>query len=350
MLVLKYLVQTQLAKSTSQAAGPQSPVSIISHLASKFDDIQHPQARACVLWLVGQYAASDVPSSGPEGVAEWAPDVLRKAVKTFAQEDVLVKLQTVALATKLFVLSPNDYILMLLSQYTFSLARYDTNYDVRDRGRMLASLLAGISPSFADATAEEDRGGVVLRREQVKLVLFEGKAAAVDDDEPGKSVVRITDAVSQTLFVEDANVLLGSLDAITGKPMHGDRILPDWLERGVESALRDTEEDKVQQPVTMVPTAISSSDQQRGFSSVPIVLAPGGSSTAGSGALAKAAWKDLDSFYAEEEEESEDDEDDEDGDGTDQDSEDEESSGEEDDSSEDNESSRHTEGERNART
>jgi AP-3 complex subunit beta len=133
--------------------------------------------------------------------------------------------------------------------------------------------------------------------------------------------------------------------------MHGDRILPDWLERGVESALRDTEEDKVQQPVAVVPTAISSSDQQRGFSSAPIVLAPGGSSTAGSGALAKAAWKDLDSFYAEEEEEeSEDDEDDEDGDSTDQDSEGEESSGEEDDMSEDNESNHQPEREQNPRT
>lgn len=59
---------------------------IISHLARRIDDIRHAQARACVLWLVGQYSSSEEHSTAPEGVAEWAPDVLRKATKTFATE------------------------------------------------------------------------------------------------------------------------------------------------------------------------------------------------------------------------------------------------------------------------
>ena len=95
------------------------------------------------------------------------------------------------------------------------------NYDVRDRARMLGSLLAGISPSLrlylngnsnsssnnsrsntdnddeveeGDEEGEEGdeegegqsnnrayrRGGVVLRREQVRLVLFEGKSVVQD--------------------------------------------------------------------------------------------------------------------------------------------------------------------------
>lgn len=66
----------------------------------------------------------------------------------------------------------------------FSLARYDTNYDVRDRTRMLVSLLAGLAPTLDREGDEEkdERGGVVLRREQVKRVLFEGKAGIVEHD------------------------------------------------------------------------------------------------------------------------------------------------------------------------
>ena len=76
--------------------------------------------------------------------------------------------------------------LQLLVRHVFTLARYDENYDVRDRARMLTSLLIGISPSMPrsgeiDDNETEDaatRGGVILRREQVKLVLFEGKTSS----------------------------------------------------------------------------------------------------------------------------------------------------------------------------
>jgi AP-3 complex subunit beta len=87
VLVLKYLVQTQLSAPTSDVASTsQSPLTIIAHLARKIDDIRHAQARACVLWLVGQYSASDEKGVGPDGIADWASDVLRKAAKTFSQE------------------------------------------------------------------------------------------------------------------------------------------------------------------------------------------------------------------------------------------------------------------------
>jgi len=91
---------------------------------------------------------------------------------------VLVKLQIVTLAAKLLILSPADRTLVLLSQYVFSLARYDTSYDIRDRAKMITSLLSGVLPSLFSGSQEE-RGGVVLRREQVLLVLFEGKAGVI---------------------------------------------------------------------------------------------------------------------------------------------------------------------------
>lgn len=188
MIVLKRLVQMQLSFAAQLSANVgadtagQSPLSIIGHLARRIDDIKHSQARACVVWLVGQYAgdgasavsASMAYPSAPQGIAEWAPDVLRKLAKSFGEEDVLVKLQVITLAAKLFVLSSSDDARMkMLARYVFSLARYDVNYDVRDRGRMIWALLGGVG--LVDEDVGESRGGVVLRREQVKLVLFQGK-------------------------------------------------------------------------------------------------------------------------------------------------------------------------------
>lgn len=102
----------------------------------------------------------------------------------YLTQAAIVKLQTVTLAAKLFVLCPTDRTLGLLSWYIFSLARYDLNYDVRDRARMVTLLLAGVAPTlFVDGELnQEERGGVVLRREQVKLVLFDGKSGVVDSE------------------------------------------------------------------------------------------------------------------------------------------------------------------------
>lgn len=109
----------------------------------------------------------------------------------------MVKLQALTLAAKLVVLSPTDKTIIALTRYTFALARYDINYDVRDRGRVLHALLAGVAPSleqftavpttWEDAASEAERarsrGGVVLRREQVRVVLFEGKSGVVEREQ-----------------------------------------------------------------------------------------------------------------------------------------------------------------------
>ena len=111
---------------------------------------------------------------------------------------------------------------------------------------------------------------------------------------------------------EDDHVMLGSLGAITGKNMAGDVFLPDWLEQGVESSLRDTEEDAPAAPLslssaqTSVPRSIASSNR-----ATPIVLTPTGPSPAGSYSRpesGKAPWTDLDSFYADTNEEEEEEE------------------------------------------
>ncbi|SJL13144.1 uncharacterized protein ARMOST_16582 [Armillaria ostoyae] len=118
------------------------------------------------------------------------------------------------------------------------------------------------------------------------MVLFEGKAGIIDA-EP---------------VVTDPHVMLGSSSAVTGKPTLGEPILPDWLEKGVESSLRDTEEDVAPPPA--VPIALSSAEQQRMRERVS--LTPTSRADVGAqGTSSKVLLTDLDKFYEEEEEEAE---------------------------------------------
>ena len=219
----------------------------------------------------------------------------------------LVKLQIVTLAAKLFIISPTDRTLGLLSRYIFSLARYDMNYDVRDRARMVTSLLVGVAPnSLVNGDEQpEERSGVVLRREQIRLVLFEGKSGVVNDEPShlGTHLFYLLKIKMLRRGTDDENVMIGTVSVIIGKPMRMDDVLPDWLERGVESSLRDSEDDA---PPSDVPMALSSGGKQlmKGVLTPPVVLTPSGGSSPRNG----GTWRDLDSFYADTEEESEEEE------------------------------------------
>ena len=211
-----------------------------------------------------------------------------------------MKLQAITLAAKLLVLSPSHATLTQLGKYVFALARYDRNYDVRDRGRMLQQLLAGVVSGIGAADAR-DVGGVVLRRAQVRIVLFEGKESAALEH-------------AHT----DPRERLGTFGLVLGRdmpPAHT-RLLPDWLEHGVESSLRDSPDDLVTptQPITAIghvaPVALRSGAVTAGRSTPVVVLTPtgsGGPSPVGS-MPNRTGFTDLDKFYESESEEDEEDE------------------------------------------
>ena len=67
VVVIKKLLQTQ----------PNEHKDIIIHMAKLVDFITVPQARASILWLLGEYS---------DRVPKIAPDVLRKMAKTFINE------------------------------------------------------------------------------------------------------------------------------------------------------------------------------------------------------------------------------------------------------------------------
>ncbi|XP_055380324.1 AP-3 complex subunit beta-2 [Condylostylus longicornis] len=115
VVVIKRLLQSKAAENSE----------IISQMAKLLNFITIPAARASILWLIGEYT---------EKIPKIAPDVLRKLAKTFGDEENIVKMQILNLTLKLYLTNPeND----LLYQYIFNLARYDQNYDIRDRARLL---------------------------------------------------------------------------------------------------------------------------------------------------------------------------------------------------------------------
>lgn len=299
VLVLKSLVQRQLMNSSEQQ--DSLPVTVVSRLAYLIEDIKHPKSRSCAIWMVGQYAHLGTAGAGAiDGVSEWAPDVLRRTCKSFTRENPEVKLQIISLAAKLLVLNPTNSSLQLLGRYALTLARYDQDYDVRDRARLIASLLVGVAPNILGD--EDDKGehrGVILRREQVRMVLFEHKATV---KEPS-----VLDGTS--------NFSLATSSLVVGRAMNLAQGLPEWLEQGTESSLRDTEDDIQPTGVGQVTTSRSIVPTSRG--PTPIVLTPVGGHSPATTGNSPAPWTDLDQFYADVDEatESESDDDDSAGDG-----------------------------------
>ena len=86
-----------------------------------------------------------------------------------------MKLQILNLATKLSITNPKQT--RLLSQFVFNLAKYDLNYDIRDRARFLRQL---IMPA-ASASAGDDKAssGTGALTKHVKKIFLATKPAPV---------------------------------------------------------------------------------------------------------------------------------------------------------------------------
>lgn len=179
LTVIRHLIQQS----------PQAHVMTVIRLAKNLDTITNPEARATIIWLVGEFAGL------PED-ENIAPDVLRILAKGFADESEAAKLQIVLLAARVYLHylnrtkpppeetvtkaptdQPNEALsqaleaatengwqvptqppstspeptptlekethqIPLLWTYILHLTRYDTSYDLRDRSRLYRALFA----------------------------------------------------------------------------------------------------------------------------------------------------------------------------------------------------------------
>ncbi|KAL8940456.1 MAG: hypothetical protein Q9211_002252, partial [Gyalolechia sp. 1 TL-2023] len=175
LTVIRHLIQQD----------PPAHVKTVIRLAKNLDVTSNPDARATIIWLVGEFA-------GIDGENNIAPDVLRILTRGFASESEPAKLQIVLLAAKVYLhflnrtrrpedprpsshASPSsepppeewpssepddttadarpappprsqpsdpDHPIPKLWSHILLLVRYDTSYDLRDRTRTYRALLA----------------------------------------------------------------------------------------------------------------------------------------------------------------------------------------------------------------
>ncbi|ESO88349.1 hypothetical protein LOTGIDRAFT_126173 [Lottia gigantea] len=180
---------------------PSEHKDIIVHMAKMVDKITVPMARASILWLIGEYS---------ERVPKIAPDVLRKMAKTFITEEDIVKLQILNLAAKLCITNPKQC--KLLCQYVFNLAKYDQNYDIRDRSRFLRQLIL------------PGENGSVLAKYAKKIFLSTKPAP-----------------VLASKFKDRDLYQLGTLSHLLNIKCHGYQELPEWPESAPDSSVRNVE-------------------------------------------------------------------------------------------------------------
>lgn len=183
---------------------PKENKDLIHQVARLADTVTVPMAKASILWLVGEYS-SLVPKIGP--------DVLRKAAQNFVNESEIVKLQTVNLAAKLVLSNPKQT--KPLSQYVFSLAKYDQNYDIRDRARFLRQL---VTPDEGKETA--------LSRYAKKILLAPKPAPVLESS-----------------FKDRIHWQLGSLSHAINSEVVGYTPLSDFPSEAPDPSVRDVEDD-----------------------------------------------------------------------------------------------------------
>ncbi|XP_072292134.1 AP-3 complex subunit beta-2 isoform X4 [Eucyclogobius newberryi] len=191
VVVIKKLLQMQ----------PEKHSDIIKHMAKLIDNIQVPMARASILWLIGEYC---------EHVPKIAPDVLRKMAKSFTNEEDIVKLQILNLAAKLYL--TNSKQTKLLTQYVLNLAKYDQNYDIRDRARFIRQLIVPTEKSGA------------LSKYAKKLFLALKPAPVLESP-----------------FKDRDHFQLGSLSHLLNAKAGGYQELPDWPESAPDPSVRNVE-------------------------------------------------------------------------------------------------------------
>jgi hypothetical protein len=123
---------------------PNKYESIISTLCENLDTLDEPEARASMIWIIGEYAER----------IDNADELLESFLDGFADENTQVQLQLLTAIVKLFLKRPTDT--QELVQQVLSLATQDAdNPDLRDRGYIYWRLLSTDPAAAKDVVLAE---------------------------------------------------------------------------------------------------------------------------------------------------------------------------------------------------
>ena len=282
LTVIRHLIQQD----------PNAHVSTVVRLAKNLDQATHPQARATIIWLVGEFSALN----GEDNIAA---DVLRILLKDFASESEPAKRQIVLLGAKVYLhhlnrqnealpdhaddgetpavqqpklLEDDDHPIARLWSYTLHLVRYDTSYDLRDRARTYKALLSvpqlatlmllAPKPAPQAPSPSENRKGYTLGSSALVLAGgggihgIRGYEPLPDWVEEGKEPdprLRVSDASSGSLYGEKRQIpaaealdqaaqsVVGASNGFEGGV--GEKSLDDWLAESEEEESGDESEE-----------------------------------------------------------------------------------------------------------
>eukprot|EP00754_Rhynchopus_humris_P009484 Rhum_TRINITY_DN14025_c2_g1::Rhum_TRINITY_DN14025_c2_g1_i1::g.67877::m.67877/K12397/AP3B; AP-3 complex subunit beta len=179
---------------------------IICRLTKLLSSMDLPVARSSIAWLAGEYLK--LPP-----VAMVAPDVFRQLVKRFADEDLSVKQQIVVLGAKLVLHDYDDERIesrvKALFQHLMTLVKYDQSYVLRDRSRLMRSILLDESLPELRAKAKQ---------------IFEAVKTEADVKDPG---------------VERLQYQTGSLSHLLNTVAPGYTHLPSFPDKQPDPTTRD---------------------------------------------------------------------------------------------------------------
>ncbi|KAH9118372.1 hypothetical protein LEN26_012131 [Aphanomyces euteiches] len=131
VVVIRQLLQQQ------QQASPNAPatanIKVVRSLAAMMVSgrVTSPSARASIVWMLGEFAAEEAISR----------EALRCMCSTFPDEAAEVKMQLLNLAVKLALKTPDHAKVQLCLQYVVELSKFDLDYDIRDRARLVRAAL-----------------------------------------------------------------------------------------------------------------------------------------------------------------------------------------------------------------
>ncbi|KAJ4954441.1 hypothetical protein NE237_011224 [Protea cynaroides] len=132
------LAQTIMSIKAIIKQDPASHEKVIIQLARSLDSIKVPAARAMIIWIVGEY------NSIGQIIPRTLSTILKYLAWCFTTEALETKHQILSTVVKvvLFAQGEETETFKTILSYVLELAKYDPNYDIRDRARVLKKLLS----------------------------------------------------------------------------------------------------------------------------------------------------------------------------------------------------------------
>ncbi|KAF8736351.1 hypothetical protein AX14_000464 [Amanita brunnescens Koide BX004] len=140
---------------------PSTYEGVIPTLCANLDELDEPEAKASLIWIIGEYASK----------IDNADELLAIFVDSFTEESYQVQLQTLTAVVKLFLVKPDSS--QSLVQRVLNTATKDCDSpDVRDRAYIYWRLLS-TDPGAAKAVVLAHRPPISIRRTTVSPALLE---------------------------------------------------------------------------------------------------------------------------------------------------------------------------------